>query len=74
MYSSVFKPPVTQVAVRSKTVVLLLLIHCLNFLQLVCVRSVFVACFVTHLSVLPSFAMKRASCFTFIVFLMSCNR
>ena len=57
-------------AVRSKAVVLLLLINCLLLLPLsgFCVWSL--SCY-AFLGVLPSVAGERAGCCTFVVFLMS---
>ena len=70
---NVFKPPVAKAAVHYKAVVLLLLIHCLlsHCSWGFCVSSFFVKqCLV---SFNPLYEYKRADCFTFSVFLMSCD-
>ena len=64
--------PVAWVAVRSKAVVLLLLLYCFMFLLL----FYGVLCWYALLCVLSSFAIiltrRNAGCFALIVFLLSC--
>ena len=70
-------PPVAKDDVHSKAGVLLLLIHCLMYLQLLvgimCLFFVMINALLSVLSSLQSLdEIERAGCIALIVFLMSC--